>query len=159
MGYDIYIGNAVVETDEDELYSHFVVERTAHPDAPYWPNPEPKEGQHPMMRNFDISEHSNGRHPSYSSMFAFCKSTGLQDLFLGEDERSGLLHPHPGCHRLTKEHSEQITVARINWQTSHPGSVPGWDEGQDSTLAKLLWYDWWVAWALKNCKIPAIENF
>ena len=25
-------------------------------------------------------------------------------------------------------------------------------------MARLIWLDWWVQWALKNCERPAIYN-
>ena len=152
MGYDIYIGNAVVEADEEDLYAHYTVERVRHPDAPRWPDNLGPDGKPDFMRGIDISEDTNGRHPGYSSMADWMNRVGLSDLF----ER--LLNPHPGIKRLTPEMLEEITAARKRWQDTHPGAQAGWRDGEDPTLAKLIWYEWWVKWALENCKIPAIYN-
>lgn len=158
MSYSIHIGNAVVETDEEELDARYVVERVSLPDAPQWPNPTDEEGKEiPFMG--DISGDTNGRHPGYSSMANWARAVGLYDLFLGEDGRGGLLHPHPGCQRLTPEILAEVSGARARWEAMHPGAKPGWREGEDPTLAKLVWYEWWMKWALDNCRIPAISNY
>lgn len=34
------------------------------------------------------------------------------------------------------------------------------DEGKyDPYLARLIWLEWWMTWALDNCETPAIENY
>jgi hypothetical protein len=32
------------------------------------------------------------------------------------------------------------------------------DPRYDGNLARLRWLEWWVDWALKNCKLPAVGN-
>ena len=37
--------------------------------------------------------------------------------------------------------------------------VPSPDAGKrDPILARLLWLDFWMGWALANCETPAVEN-
>jgi hypothetical protein len=155
MGYSIYIGNAVVEVDEDELYAKYTVERITHEKAPRWPNCINANG------DVDISKDTNGRHPCYISMDNWARAVGLYELFLGNgsnDGAAGLLNPHSGCRRLTPDILVQISTARIKWEKSHIGAKPGWSNEDDAALAKLVWYEWWVKWALENCRIPAISN-
>lgn len=158
MGYNIYIGNAVVESDDEELYTRYVVERATHPAAPRWPDHLGPDGKPDFMRGIDISEDSNGRHPSYTSLANWAREVGLYELFLGPDGRDGLLNPHPGCQRLTPGILAELSAARLKWEERHPGAKPGWRDGEDPTLAKLIWYEWWTKWALENCKLPAIQN-
>lgn len=158
MGYSIYIGNAVVETDDKELYACYTVEKVTNSNAPRWPNKLGPDGKPDFMRGIDISEDTNGRHPSYTSMANWAREVGLYELFLGPDGRDGLLNPHPGCQRLTQEILTEISGARARWEKMHPGAQPGWRDGEDPALAKLIWYEWWVKWALESCKIPAISN-
>ncbi len=149
MGYDIYIGEAVLRTDGemgDEIWID--VERIEHPDAPYWES----SGRWP-----DASGKTNGRHPGYGQFREFCRTAGLEDLFLDPDY--GLLRDHPGVKLILPNHLEKIKMARQNWEKTHPNSKPGWNEGEDPILARLLWYEWWFRWALENCKIPIIRNY
>lgn len=148
MGYSIYIGEATIFTEEDEIWVG--VKKIEHPDAPYWES----SGGFP-----DASEKTNGRHPSYTQFVDFCRSTGLANLFFDEDY--GLLRDHPGIKRIYPHHLEEISRARKRWEELHPNAVPGWnvDKGEDPILARLIWYEWWFRWALENCKLPAIYNF
>jgi hypothetical protein len=34
----------------------------------------------------------------------------------------------------------------------------GFKDGQDFHGARLVWLEWWVRWALDNCKVPVIYN-
>jgi len=158
MGYSIYIGNAVISHDEEDLSAHYTVEHVEHANAPEWPDPVGPDGKPDFMLGVDISGKTNGRHPSYMSFAEWARRVDLYELFLGVDEHEGLLNPHPGCHRLTPEIVAEVCAARAKWEASHPGAMPGWREGEDPDLAKLIWYGWWMTWAMANCKIPAISN-
>lgn len=147
MSYCIYIGEAVVRRPEDwesenttapELY--VVVEEMERTDAPYSP---------------DASGYTNGRHPGYSSMKEWTEAVGLYDLFF--DKESGLMRQHPGCFALTREHLARITTARERWAKEHPETVdPNYEH--HFMYLRLVWYEWWVKYALKNCQRPAIYN-
>lgn len=159
MGYSIYIGNAVLEEydldDTDGVYSpHYVVHGMTHPDAPEFPNDS-------------MTGKSNSRHPSYTGWSEFVNQFGIRDLF-GGNERS-CFHAHPGCMRIT-ENDLQIVRNRIaEWKLTHnkppgfdPGLFPDEKEGEvgqfDYILARALWLEWWMDYALKNCERPAIYN-
>jgi hypothetical protein len=155
MGYSIYIGNAVVETDEDELEAWYGIEHIELKEAPFWPNPVDGNGK-PKRFGGDASGKTNGRHPSYTSMSDWARAVGLENIFYKRGD--GLFDPHPGIKRLTPEIHAEVLAAKERWERDHPNARPGWREGDDAVLAKLIWYEWWIGWALKNCERPAISN-
>lgn len=145
MGWDIYIGNATIapRDDGDEQW-YLTVEMTSHPDAPEWPNGG--------GFSYDISGKSNHRAPSYTGFADFCRDTGLRVTAFTEARGSD-----GDCFVLTQADLASVTEARKRWETRHPGAVPGWRDGEDYNLAKLIWYEWWFRWALENCERPAVQ--
>lgn len=162
MGYNLTIGNAVPEFSKDygELSARWVVPFVKLPDAPTFPND-------------DLTVNSNGRSPSYIGWSDFCDEVGLKRLFY--DESDGLLRPHPGCKLLTVAHHTEVLAALQRRQTisARPPGFPGestynketqtWEpppdaDKYDPQLARLLWLEWWMRWALANCETPAFEN-
>lgn len=167
MSYDIYIGKAELsvpsKSDLEDGYNHLSVSVNgmALPDAPTFPG----DG---------MTKNGNSRHPGYSQWSEFCRRVGLYDLFF--DNERGLIREHPGCFVLTKGHADEIHDALEKWQKDHPKLEPGWCEctskecasmmgnkdakhvERDPALARLIWLDWWVRWALKNCEVPAMAN-
>lgn len=101
MSYSIFIGELKKEPTEKSA----VVELECE-DAP-------------VFGFEDISGKRNGRFPGYSQMAAFCKETGLYDLFFAN--KIGLLTEHPGYKPLTKEHLTTIIQAKEKWEVEHPG--------------------------------------
>lgn len=172
MGYDIYIGQAVIDeecVDEDSPRLTVRVIGVELPDAPAFPN-DP------------LSEHRNSRSPSYTGWSNFLQAAGLSELFMNND--NGLMCEHPGCCKLFESHYTRIHGALEAWRQRHSDAVPRFssvewggfimrrdghgavavepsDEAteEDSILARLIWLDWWVRWALDNCTLPAIYNF
>lgn len=154
MSYNIKIGNAkpYFEKDEDELYATWEVEDQSLENAPNFPN--------------DPTGTSNERSPAYSVWRDFADWCGLYDLLLGMD---GLMYNHPGCKPLKKEHYEQIkavlekkkgiVVGEPGFQklAEEEGSMDEYGIDQ-SHLARLIWLEFWVNWALENCETPAIWN-
>jgi hypothetical protein len=161
MGYTIRIGNAKPEfsKEDDELHACWSVEGMASDDAPTFSHDE-------------MTGNGNARSPSYSGWADFCREAGIYDMFLEKYE--GLLDPHPGCKMLKDHHLTQVQAALQRWRprTDKPPGFEGWpelnkatgeyeaiDRGKyDSTLARLIWLEFWMTWALKNCETPAIEN-
>lgn len=158
MGYEIRIGNAVPHFDKDggQLYACWKVEPTATDKAPTFPNDE-------------MTGNGNSRHPSYSSWTEFLRQTGLFDLFLGDD---GLMKDHPGCRIITKDHHAAVKSALDKWQekaTLPPGlsgsqitssGYETFDEGKyDHQLARLMWLEFWMKYAIDTYETPAIENY
>lgn len=166
MGYNITIGEGVILTpnldDADECgYDLSVGARgECRDDAPSFPGDS-------------MTGKSNGRSPSYSTWSDFCRDAGIYDLFY--NKANGLMRKHPGTAFLAPKHGAAIAAALDKYRTKHPGAKPGWreqteggnffdgpwkpeTEGLDGTLARLIWLDYWVQWALKNCTVPVIRN-
>jgi hypothetical protein len=151
MSYTFTIGNAVPEfsKDDGDLSARWVVEGKTLPEAPEFPH-DTMTGQ------------SNRRSPSYSGWHEFCKAAGVYDVFY--DERGNLQAGHPGCAMLTESDYERVKVALAAWRThaTKPPGFSGWnneDEGKyDHVLARLIWLEFWMRWALDNCETPAIQN-
>lgn len=161
MGYTFKIGNAVPEFSKEDGYlrAEWVVQPITHADAPTFPN----DG---------MTGNGNDRSTSYSVWADFCRATGIYGVFY--DERGHLHAGHPGCVMLKRSDLERVKEAREAWQKTStlPPGFEGWpvynnetgethtpDEGKyDAYLARLLWLEWWMAWALDNCETPAIEN-
>jgi len=151
MGYTFTIGNAVPHHSTEDfpyLSARWEVEPMEHPDAPDLPN--------------DFSGKHNERSPSYSVWSDFLKEVGLYDLLMSE---CGFpIGGHPGCSGLTREMADRISEARRKFEEKAvlpPGFEPFDHTGPakcDYTLARLIWLDWWVRWAVDNCKTPAISN-
>lgn len=157
MGYDIYIGNGEMSQVEGKSpYSRIVkgetiyykpfVKRIERPDAPFFPGDE-------------MTGKSNARYPSYRAWDDFCKAIGLYGLFF--DKPDGLMLDQPYYSTLSKFHSLQISAAVCNWKIEYPNSIARFGDeypAEDAILARLLWLDWWVSWALQNCETPGIYN-
>lgn len=157
MGWKIKIGNAtpVVTNDDYGLQAYWDVEDVEVANAPAFPN--------------DIAVKTNSRTPSYGVWREFCQKTGLYELFYNNE--SGLLEQNQTVVKINEGHLEMIKSALKAYQakaTKPPGfSDYIFDEETngiihidydkyDSTLARLLWLDFWFDWAISNCKIPAI---
>jgi hypothetical protein len=123
-------------------YLSVTVRAATRPDAPAFDN-DPMTGR------------GNHRHPSYAGWRGFCEEAGLDALFF--DEEAGLMRRHPGTSPLLPEHGAVIRRALELWRETHPDVRPGFLSGQDHVLARLLWLDWWVQWALAQ-PVPAIHN-
>lgn len=162
MGYNIHVGEAkpVFSTEYCELYARWRVNRIERPDAPCFPNDE-------------MTGCSNSRYPSYSGWSDFCKEAGLYELFFCKEY--GLIRSHPGCEMIQEHHLSKVKKAlnnRIEVSCKDPGFtgvgkfskkeqkwIPSPDKGRyDSILARLIWLDYWMTFAMENFEIPAIEN-
>ena len=166
MGYDISIGNASLEYSKGDEYMRISVELTTHPDAPTH-CPYTKDG--------------NMRSPGYCAWHEFCEDAGITEMFYGQGwdgsqrryvectdsfhREAPLLSEHPGAFPLLAEDLQYIRAARIKREATNGGKPPGfWDDdgnkdnGNDHVLARLLWLEFWIDWALTNCEMPAIAN-
>lgn len=168
MGYSITIGEATIIHPGDDDYSSELrigVTGLSLPEAPEFPG----DG---------MTSKGNGRSPSCSGWENFCRDVGLYDLFFRKEDEEGpigLMTSHPGTFGLTAKHAAEIRAALDRRRSADPDGlrVPGWDptlEGSaawtqdgadpkyDGNLARLIWLDWWVSWAVANCKTPTIQN-
>jgi len=166
MSYDIYIGNAEIETPDPKYEKE---------DGEYqpldWVVPHVTRSDAPQLPYDFMTGNGNSRHPGYSQWADFCEDVELTDLFF--NKKTGLMRKHPGTFEITKEHLETIKLAKEKYEKDHPDAIPGWDydqkwlhdrevddgvRGRDGILARLIWLEFWFDWALKNCRKPAIYN-
>ena len=159
MGYTFTIGNATPWHDKEDgvLSAGWRVKGVTLDDAPEFPND-------------DMTGKSNSRSPSYSGWSDFCKAVGIYSLFY--DDHGHLHYGHPGCRLITPEDLCVVSAARAKWQakaTLPPGfaKYPEFIGGEwvhpdidkyDPQLARVLWLEFWMSWALANCETPAIQN-
>ncbi len=172
MGYTIKVGEAEPrwpENLDEDNEPDWTVKGFSLPEAPSFPGD-------------DMTGRGSARSPSYSAWGNFCDETGLRDLFYGADARNNggkytrdtcLIRSHPGVAILKPSDLLEIRHARIQWEAKPwPAEerIAGWDPTlnwndtrepdakYDGNLARLLWLEWWVDWALTNCKRPALGN-
>jgi hypothetical protein len=146
MGYYIAIGNAVPEfsKEDGELYSGWNVEKISNENAPTFIGDE-------------VTGNRNIRMPSYTGWGEFCDKVGLSELFYAQ--YSGLFRQHPGCVMINQEIYQKVANALEEYQ-KHAKRPPGYDDfgNYDYDLARLMWLEYWMKWALENCETPAIYN-
>lgn len=114
---------------------------------------------------------SNVRSPSWATWDVFLRDVGLYALF--RDPHAGLMRGEEGCTRLRPEHVAEVAAALDRYRTQHPDARPGLlapvddgDEdrgpwlpesvGLDGTLARLVWLEWWMRWAVATCANPVV---
>lgn len=139
MGYDIRIGRRLQREDGTSFVADEIVM-----EAPAFPGD-------------DSCAYANKRSPSYSAWQRFCETTGLHRLFFDAD--TGLLANHPGIVDITPAHLAEVRRAVDRYRRPRPGVEPGYGGSLDYDLARLLWLDWWMRWAVENCESPAIQNW
>ena len=157
MSYLIRIGETFPQTQGEDMWLD--VKDELHLEAPKFPGD-------------DTTGQTNERSPSYLGWSQFCEKAGLIELF--HDKTNGLMRRHPGCFPLTQKHLLAVKDALKKWKAKHPDTTPGWCECKecrpymresktphvemDYTLARLLWLEYWISWALETCKSPAVFN-
>lgn len=119
----------------------------------------------PQLPNDGMTGKENHRHPGYSQWHNFTLEAGIEDMFYHPVD--GLLRPHPGTRILTPSHRETIKTARKQWEEKHPNAIPGFwadyepteeEKDYDAILARLIWLDYWISWAVENCEFPCLQN-
>lgn len=143
MGYKITIGDLTLDTETGAP----TVAYTARADAP---------DHDPAV---DVG---NVRRPSYTAWEAFCRISGLEPLFFGcpagGHRETGLMAEHPGIARLLPGDLEAVRDARVARQSAMGEIDPGFGPGEDQTLARLIWLEYWIEWAVSNCANPSLAN-
>jgi hypothetical protein len=163
MGISIRIGEAVLkerdwyEDDNDDIYfCYYDVDDMCLDEAP-------------DLLNDDFVRNSNCRLPSCTAWVEFTKETGLYEFFFNKE--TGLFSPLYGCAAFDKKDVEvvqQALKARQQYADEH-GLVPGFEPDDpeerknfkiktDPTLLRLVWLEFWMNWAINNCKNPAITS-
>ena len=171
MGFTITIGNAIPqvptqsEIDEGEDRTpRWRVQRGESEDAPSFPG--------------DIE--GSVRRPSYQVWGEFCQATDLSSLFFGAQGQKNitprdtcLILDHPGVTLLAASDLVEVRHALELWRAKPwptKNRIAGFDPNisafddqvpdpqYDGHLCRLLWLEFWIDWALKNCEFPAIGN-
>lgn len=82
---------------------------------------------------------------------------------------------HPGATPITRDMYKKVKSALTKYRKKHPNAImpsPENTEGfgpnalmtgegmehLDYTLGRLVWFEFWMRWALENCKHPIIAN-
>lgn len=100
-------------------------------------------------RDGSPTDGTNQRWPDYSGWEEFTQTVGLYDMFYNED--TGIMRNHPGVFELTEEH--QMAISRAEGRLKKlPQAVRELHGG------RLMWLSYWVEFAVKHCKRPAIKN-
>lgn len=164
MGYNLKIGEAYMDYDKEYAYLVINAELVENENAP---DHCPYTGK------------GNMRSPSYSGWSDFCQEAGddVYQMFYGSGWDSNMrayrnpneeflkkypkrvspvLQEHPGHVVLTEDDLKIVREALVNRKKL--GTKPGYNDGEDGILDRLLWLDFWIDWALKNCKIPILRN-
>lgn len=153
MGFTITIGNAIpiFNKDDGELYASWDVEDLSLEMAP-------------TFVNDGLTNNSNCRCPSYSVWDEFLKYAGLHELFMNKYD--GLMRDHPGCFIIEKSHYNLVKAALDNKKLCAQ-LPPGFNSEEDcisrnikydAHLARLIWLEFWMKYAVDNCETPAIQN-
>lgn len=148
MGYSIYIGEYTIDPI-DPRYPD---------DEPYVHCPEITLPDAPAFLEDEMSAHNNGRHPSYSGWNDFVWDVGLHEFFF--HKQYGLMREHAGIFDITKEHLFVVQEALVDYRKKVGDIEPRFGSRyiKNGNLARLIWLEWWMKWALANCKRPAISN-
>ncbi len=157
MGYSIVIGELEVEKHEDDGVDTSCISFTArgehHKEAPAFGEP---------------TDYGNSRWPSYGVWRNVLSDAGMEDLFFCDGH---LIGGHPGIRLITKDLYKEFSKRKQKFERLHPGvratygnvENPLIDRDQDnpscnSTYCRIVWLDYWMDWALKNCETPVIAN-
>jgi hypothetical protein len=157
MGYSITIGELEVEKNPDDGLDcpclFLDAKGESHEGAPAFGEP---------------TDQSNSRWPSYSTWSDCLRDAGLHDVFFCDGH---LVGGHPGVRLVTNELRDIVRAKKAEFEAKYPnveatyGDKPegpfGVDESnpkENSTYCRIVWLDYWIDWALKNCKTPVIAN-
>ena len=159
MPHHIFIGNAEPIYNEEFNEYRWVVKKISHETAPTFINDE-------------LTGKSNYRSPSFCGWSDFINESGLIDLV---NEQEGPF-THWGCKKINKEHLVIVKNALREWSISHDlpagfhedkdfvfdEETDEWempeDQKYDWILARLIWLEYWMEWAINNCENPALYN-
>jgi hypothetical protein len=147
MGYTITIGQLSIEKNPDDGLDcscvRFDAEGARHDDAPAFGEP---------------TDYTNSRWPSYGVWADFMRATGLYDVFFYDSGH--LIGGHPGVRLITPDLALKVSHALVEYRQANPSAEPILRDVDDASawLCRLIWLDYWIAWAIKNCETPVIAN-
>jgi hypothetical protein len=95
----------------------------------------------------------------------FCETVGLEDMFFLHLPSGGGIEAK-GMIQLNKKHLELVSRSLVGYkakvkippgfQEIHERTHPSMPE-YDGYLARLIWLEFWIRWALSSCKMPALS--
>jgi hypothetical protein len=166
VGYSIYITDlrtheGIGNRDTDEIRP---IEDFAENESYFDKIEDPNA---PSFAGDETTGKSNGRHAAYIGWDRFCKDTGLNTMFF--DPESGLMREHPGVFEFNQIHLATVRKTLSAFKKRWPGITPGfaqddwryeWSKQEIAAgdLARLIWLEWWMAYAIKNFRHPGIAN-
>lgn len=105
----------------------------------------------------EITDYTNSRSPSYSGWDNFLNFVGSEFSALIKEE---LMPNHPGWKPLKAEHHRKFNKIFQQFKCRYPHAKATFESGkeEDGALCRLIWLDYWMKWALKNCKEPIFYN-
>lgn len=139
MGYVIQIGEERTWSEDGEPYVG--VQIVKNPDSPALLPDEVQTGQ------------ANYRIMSGTDMLHFTRETDLAPLLYDGDRRKD------GAYAVTGDTLEMIENAIERLFVTHPDAVASpFDKAApwNYNLHRLLWFRWWLTWALANCERPTM---
>ena len=154
MSYNLRIGNGV-KISEDQIRKEYELdEEDEISEFMQWKVADVYLHEAPSFPDDQLSSHVNTRYPSYSGWESFTKALRI-DATMQE-----LMPRHPGVVRIKSEHLNAVIKARKYFQKLHPNIEPGFKDNDASSghLARILWLEWWMNWALENCDNPMFYN-
>jgi len=158
MGYSITIGELEIETHDDDGLDctglSFDAVGVSRDEAPAFGEP---------------TDYTNSRWPSYTSWSNCLRDAGIYDLFF---DNGHLIGGHPGVRLVTKEFVEEFKKRKQVFEQKYPNVQPTYGENhkgvfgevdednpeENSVYCRVVWLDYWLTWALENCKVPVIAN-
>jgi len=151
MGYSLSIGEAVMDVvPEDEWGDgqiNITVEEVRNDDAPAFGEP---------------TDYTNQRWPSYTSWWNFAEFTGMENILFDVDANENIRGGHPGHFLITDMFKDAIDTAMKDYTNKYPDAVPSFEDFEnrphDGHLCRMVWLQYWVDWALENCKNPIFLN-
>lgn len=145
MGYTITIGELKISKDpEDGLECScisFDAELVRRGDAPAFGEP---------------TDYTNSRWPSYGVWQNALRRFNLEPVFF---DNGHLIGGHPGARLVTQEMVDVVRCELARWRLVNPDVAPEFNNNEEAAdLARVIWLDYWLTWALKNCETPVVAN-
>lgn len=154
MGYSIRIGEAFTVVNSDGILEHDVVPET-HLAAPAFG---------------EVTDRENKLLPAYGSWLKIVAFCGLEELFW--NAVTGLMREEGNPVLLVADHLNIVEEAIEKLRAQYPDAIPRLgreypespdeafllDDGliEDESLARILWLQYWIRWAIDNCQEPVI---
>lgn len=147
MGYNLIIGELEIEKNPDDGLDSdclcFSAKGIYLDNAPAFGEP---------------TDYTNQRWPSYTAWSDFARDSGLYDVLFDQQGRS-LVGGHPGVRLVTEGLCNAVKNALEQRKLKYPESIAQFEgEHSDSVLCRLIWLDFWLDWACKNCETPVLAN-